>query len=112
MAPQLLAVVGSLGSIIGKGITAVLTYLATQKVLKLSLVAVAVTAVYRLTTSLANFLADQIVDAAAVLPSQTLDFFAAVMPGNLVTCVSIVVTCEGVKWLYLHNKQVVEWVLK
>lgn len=106
------AVFGTIGSLMGKAVTSIMVYFTMQKAIKLTIVVAGIGAVFKLSQELAGFMDGLIADAATALPSDSVAFFAAVMPSNLVFCISLVVTAEGAKWLYLKNQNVIEWIMK
>lgn len=111
MVPQVLAA-GSVVAIIGKATTAIITYFTAKTLARVALIAAAVAAITTLSIAFANLISSLASSAVASMPSDTLSFFNAVVPSNLAFCVSLIITAESAKWLYLKNMEVIAWIIK
>ncbi len=113
MAVQFLAPVAmSIGGAIAAGFTSLIGFLATMATGRVLIVTAAVAAITALTVGFIAFINTMAGSMSQALPAEVLAFAQAVMPRNMATCLSVILTANIAKWIYQKNIEVVKMLAK
>ncbi|MDO9476222.1 MAG: DUF5455 family protein [Pseudohongiella sp.] len=110
--PALTATALKLGSTIVASVSGLIAFAGSMITARVGLVAAAVAAITALTIALIAVFTNLASSIQVAIPASAVEFAAAFFPGNLTTCVSVLVSAQAARWVFQRNVEVVKMLVK